>query len=116
MVQDRPADDGPAWATVVTGGDWDGEVRLAELSVAPPGISTPLLMGESWPVWAKPTAVEDTGTEVESVGSDRSQGEGKPTDWMSSESMLSESIVRLSDHDRSPSSDTTGRERSMARQ
>lgn len=108
MVQDwGQDDDGAEWPTVVTGGDWDGEARPAEASTAPHGTSTPLLMGESCPVWAKPTAEEDTDTEVELAWSEAGQGDDKPTDWMSSESML-----WLSDHP----SDTTGREQSISRQ
>ena len=70
-----------------------------------------MLMGESWPVWANPTAEEDTETEVEPVEKEPNHGEGMATDWASSESML-----WLSDHRKSPLPCTTGRGQSMARQ
>jgi hypothetical protein len=99
------------WDSAVAGGDWDGEARLVALRTGPQGGSTPLLMGESWPVWANPTVEDDTETEVESSVKEPNHGEGRPPDWASSEFML-----RLSDHRRSPSSGTTGRGQSIARQ
>jgi len=76
---------------------------VEEPLAAPHGRSTPLLMGESWPVWANPTVDEETETEVEPVESEPNHGEGMVIDWASSESML-----WLSDHSKSPSPGTTG--------
>lgn len=84
---------------VVPEGDWDGEVRLPELRKAPQGKSTPLLMGESWPVWEKPTLEEEEAeTEVDPVEQEPSQGDGITVDRASSESVL-----RLSGYCTSPS-------------
>jgi hypothetical protein len=66
-------------------------------------MSTPLLMGESWPVWVNPMVDDVAETEVELVENDRSQGEGEVTDWTASES-----ILWRSDHCISPSPDMTG--------
>jgi hypothetical protein len=69
-------------------------------------------MGDNWPLCEKLAMDEAADTNVDpAVESGASHGEGRPADWTSSDSM-----VWLSDHDRSPSSRATGGGQSIARQ
>lgn len=95
----------------------EAEVQ-ALLSVGgPAGTSMPVLMGDSWPLNGSPDASEaaDMGSEAEAehmeMASSHGGDCGSMLEWLSSESML-----WLSDHGKSPSSDTTGIEVSIARQ
>lgn len=62
------------------GGERDGEARQEEL---PQDMAMPVLMGdswgESWPVRAKLKVDDDVDRELEAVGRESNQGEGKPT-------------------------------------
>lgn len=80
---------------VWSGGESEAEETLAELSAPVEDASVSLLIGESWPVCVKLTEDEAERLESAAIHSDGWWWMG----WRSSESML-----WLSDHDRSPSS------------
>ena len=93
----------------------DAPGREALWSIRGPARSMLVLMGESCPV-CEMLIVEDTDMEAELDGMwSIHKGEfGIAIEWLSSESM--ESMLRQSDHGRSPSSATAGKGQSIARQ
>lgn len=84
------------------------------LSADAAGKSIPVLMGDSWPVWEM-LMVDETGRAAAEVAKPASIHGGEVVAHII-ELPSSESMLWVSDHDGSPSSDTTGREESIARQ
>jgi len=79
MAQDSTGTEGGgSWPMLPSGGDAEDDEVLAELSAAEDVVSVPLLMGESWPVWAKPM-MDDALTDDDD--SDAIHGDcGRPRD------------------------------------